>query len=59
MDKTEKRLSIRIDEDTKNKLEELAQSENRTVSNYIKTFIINEYRFHGGMITHAKPKKEG
>ena len=43
MDKTEKRLNIRIDEDTKNKLKELAKADNRTISGSIKTRIIIEY----------------
>lgn len=41
MTKTE-RLQIRITPDLKEKLEALAASENRTVSNYIENLIIRE-----------------
>lgn len=43
MDKKEERLNIRIDEETKNKLKELAKKENRNISNYIITLIQKEY----------------
>lgn len=39
----EKTLNVRMDIQTKEKLKELARSENRTISNYIKTLILREY----------------
>lgn len=39
----EERLNIRIDKETKDKLKQLAKLENRTISNYIKTQIQQDY----------------
>lgn len=41
---TETRINIRASEDLKQKVEELALSENRTVTNYLATLIKNEYK---------------
>lgn len=41
MAKTE-RLYIRIDEDLKKKLQELAEKEHRTLSNYVESILIRE-----------------
>lgn len=41
--KKEERLDIRTDTETKDKLKQLAKSENRTISNYIITLIQKEY----------------
>lgn len=49
MNKTE-RLQIRIEPELKAKLQELAEAENRTVSNYVENLIINE-------IIKTEPKK--
>lgn len=43
MAKTE-RLFIRIDEDLKKKLQERAENENRTLSNYIESILIKEIK---------------
>nr|CRY97573.1 hypothetical protein [uncultured prokaryote] len=37
------RLNVKIDDETKKMLQELAEKENRTVSGYIKNFIRTEY----------------
>ena len=38
----EERINIRIDAETKKRLEEKAREQNRTVSNFIKTLIKKE-----------------
>ena len=42
--KYDKNIILRIDDETKDKLKELAKGENRTISNYIRTLIEKEYR---------------
>ena len=43
MENTVKTLNVKLDQETKEKLKELAKAENRTVSGYIKNFILTEY----------------
>lgn len=66
MNKTE-RLQIRITPDLKERLEALAASENRTVSNYIENLIIREleekdskrYAFYARVATKEQLEREG
>lgn len=39
----ETRINIRVSEELKKMVEELARSDNRTVTNYLETLIKNEY----------------
>jgi uncharacterized protein (DUF1778 family) len=40
----ETRINIRASEELKKMVEELAKSENRTVTNYLETLITSEYK---------------